>query len=247
MAGDKPQIVARLCISDRTRTLIAVRRASCPGRQRRELPDPLAAKPPRSGPAGLTEVSPCRTVLHARWTSQASAGSRRIALPGWNTSCSRVATRRAPDPDGQRSRVTRRQAHGTSDPVRAVADGVSSGTGGRGAERAPDARDGSDRVLPRQPALPLRPARRAQPSATMPTSRSRSGSDARWRAAASEQRARLRNLGDFSLFMSGFFPDSFRRRVVDVDYYVSMGEYAYGSLSRRDAGRVRRGVRRAGA
>ena len=50
-----------------------------------------------------------------------------------------------------------------------------------------------------------------------------------------EQRARLRNLGDFSLFMSGFFPESFRRRVVDVDYYVSMGEYAYGSLSRREA------------
>jgi hypothetical protein len=49
-----------------------------------------------------------------------------------------------------------------------------------------------------------------------------------------EQRARLRNLGDFSLFMSGFFPDSFRRKAVDVDYYVSMGEYAYGSLSRRD-------------
>jgi len=49
-----------------------------------------------------------------------------------------------------------------------------------------------------------------------------------------EQRARLRNLGDFSLFTSGFFSDSLRRRVVDVDYYVSMGEYAYGSLSRRD-------------
>jgi hypothetical protein len=49
-----------------------------------------------------------------------------------------------------------------------------------------------------------------------------------------EQRARLRSLGDFSLFMSGFFPDSFRRRVVDVDYYVSMGEYAYGSLSRKE-------------
>lgn len=49
-----------------------------------------------------------------------------------------------------------------------------------------------------------------------------------------EQRARLQSLGDFSLFMSGFFSDSFRRRVVDVDYYVSMGEYAYGSLSRRD-------------
>jgi hypothetical protein len=49
-----------------------------------------------------------------------------------------------------------------------------------------------------------------------------------------EQRARLRNLGDFSLFMSGFFPDSFHRKIVDVDYYVSMGEYAYGSLGRRD-------------
>jgi hypothetical protein len=52
--------------------------------------------------------------------------------------------------------------------------------------------------------------------------------------AGMEQRARLRNLGDFSLFMSGFFGDSFSRRVVDLDYYVSMGEYAYGSLGRRD-------------
>jgi len=49
-----------------------------------------------------------------------------------------------------------------------------------------------------------------------------------------EQRARLRSLGDFSLFMSGFFPDSFRRKVVDVDYYKAMGEYAYGSLSRSE-------------
>jgi hypothetical protein len=53
-------------------------------------------------------------------------------------------------------------------------------------------------------------------------------------SGGSEQRARLRALGDFSLFMSGCFPDSFRRRTIDVDYYVSMGEYAYGSLSRRD-------------
>jgi hypothetical protein len=49
-----------------------------------------------------------------------------------------------------------------------------------------------------------------------------------------EQRARLRNLGDFSLFTSGYFSDSLRRRLVDVDYYVSMGEYAYSSLGRRD-------------
>lgn len=49
-----------------------------------------------------------------------------------------------------------------------------------------------------------------------------------------EQRARLRNLGDASLFMCGFFSDSLRRSAMDVDYYVSMGEYAYGSLSRHD-------------
>lgn len=52
--------------------------------------------------------------------------------------------------------------------------------------------------------------------------------------AGLEQRARLRNLGDFSLFMSGFYSDSLRRSAVDVDYYVSMGEYAYSSLARRD-------------
>src|SRR4051812_44653876 len=53
-------------------------------------------------------------------------------------------------------------------------------------------------------------------------------------SGGSEQRMRLRSLGDFSLFTSGFFSDSLRRRTVDVDYYVSMGEYAYGSLSRID-------------
>jgi len=49
-----------------------------------------------------------------------------------------------------------------------------------------------------------------------------------------EQRARLRSIGDFSLFMSGFFSDSFTRAAVDIDYYMTMGEYAYGSLSRSD-------------
>jgi hypothetical protein len=49
-----------------------------------------------------------------------------------------------------------------------------------------------------------------------------------------EQRAQLRRLGDCSLFVSGFFSDSLQRRAVDVDYYVSMGAYAYGSLSREE-------------
>ena len=53
-------------------------------------------------------------------------------------------------------------------------------------------------------------------------------------SGGSEQRARLRSLGDFSLFTSGFFSDSLRRSTVDVDYYKSMGEYAYGSLSRSE-------------
>ena len=54
------------------------------------------------------------------------------------------------------------------------------------------------------------------------------------RSGGADQRARLRSLGDFSLFTSGFFSDSLRRSPVDVDYYKAMGEYAYGSLSRSD-------------
>lgn len=53
-------------------------------------------------------------------------------------------------------------------------------------------------------------------------------------SGGSEQRAHLRDLGDVSLFTSGFFSDSLQRRSIDVDYYVSMGEYAYSSLSRND-------------
>jgi hypothetical protein len=53
-------------------------------------------------------------------------------------------------------------------------------------------------------------------------------------SAGADQRARLRRLGDFSLFTSGFFSDSLRRSPVDVDYYQAMGEYAYGSLSRSE-------------
>ncbi len=54
------------------------------------------------------------------------------------------------------------------------------------------------------------------------------------RSGGADQRARLRRLGDFSLFTSGFFSDSLRRSPVDVDYYQAMGEYAYGSLSRSE-------------
>lgn len=54
----------------------------------------------------------------------------------------------------------------------------------------------------------------------------------------------LRKLGDTSLFVSGMFPDSMGRSLVDVDYYIAMGERAYdalGSAVAREAG-ARRSV-----
>jgi hypothetical protein len=46
------------------------------------------------------------------------------------------------------------------------------------------------------------------------------------------QRESLRQIGDVSLFISGFFSDSLHRKLVDVDYYVSIGGCAYNALSR---------------
>jgi hypothetical protein len=49
----------------------------------------------------------------------------------------------------------------------------------------------------------------------------------------------LRRLGDTSLFISGFFPDSLARRssIVDVDYYIAMGGRAYDAVARQAAER----------
>lgn len=41
----------------------------------------------------------------------------------------------------------------------------------------------------------------------------------------------LQRLGDVSLFIAGFFPRSFARRLIDVDYHIAMGGGAYGSLA----------------
>ena len=51
-------------------------------------------------------------------------------------------------------------------------------------------------------------------------------------SGGSHQRATLREVGDQSLFLSGFFSDSLGRKLVDIDYYASIGGYAYGALSR---------------
>lgn len=59
--------------------------------------------------------------------------------------------------------------------------------------------------------------------------------------AAPAERARiLRELGDRSLYVSGFFADSLARRAVDVGYYIEVGGTAYRQLARmpREPGEV---------
>ena len=53
-------------------------------------------------------------------------------------------------------------------------------------------------------------------------------------SGGSQQRASLKEIGDVSLFISGFFADSLRRKLVDVDYYVSIGGCAYNVLRRQE-------------
>lgn len=41
----------------------------------------------------------------------------------------------------------------------------------------------------------------------------------------------LKKLGDRSLYVSGFFGDSLKRKLVDIDYYAEMGCAAYSALA----------------
>jgi len=50
--------------------------------------------------------------------------------------------------------------------------------------------------------------------------------------ASSEDRVKhLREIADKSLYVSGFFADSLRRRSIDPNYYISMGGSAYAQLA----------------
>jgi hypothetical protein len=49
-------------------------------------------------------------------------------------------------------------------------------------------------------------------------------------SASARQRA-LQRLGDVSLFIAGFFAQSFARKLVDIDYHIAMGGNAYSSLA----------------
>jgi hypothetical protein len=53
-------------------------------------------------------------------------------------------------------------------------------------------------------------------------------------SGGARQRTSLREIGDLSLFVSGFFSDSLNRKLVDVDYYVTIGGHAYNALSRQE-------------
>ncbi len=59
-------------------------------------------------------------------------------------------------------------------------------------------------------------------------------------ASTPQQRdATLRRLGDVSLFIAGFFAQSFARKLVDVDYHIAMGGRAYGTLADNLRGTLR--------
>src|ERR1043165_6476582 len=52
-------------------------------------------------------------------------------------------------------------------------------------------------------------------------------------AGSPEQRVRtLKEVGDTSLYVAGFFAESLTRSLVDVDYYVGIGQTAYSQLAR---------------
>ena len=46
-----------------------------------------------------------------------------------------------------------------------------------------------------------------------------------------DRRRTLRRLGDVALFVAGLFSDSLKNKLVDIDYYISMGGSAYSYLS----------------
>ncbi|HEX2494419.1 MAG TPA: hypothetical protein VHK24_11630 [Steroidobacter sp.] len=59
-------------------------------------------------------------------------------------------------------------------------------------------------------------------------------------ATTPQQRdAALRRLGDVSLFIAGFFAQSFACRLVDIDYHIAMGGRAYGALAENMRGTLR--------
>jgi hypothetical protein len=61
-----------------------------------------------------------------------------------------------------------------------------------------------------------------------------------YEASSPQQRDEsLRRLGDVSLFVAGFFAQSFARRLIDIDYHIAMGGRAYCTLADNLRGSIR--------
>src|SRR6202163_2788639 len=56
-------------------------------------------------------------------------------------------------------------------------------------------------------------------------------SDALEAPTALERERGLQRLGDVSLFIAGFFAQSFARKLIDINYHIAMGGRAYGTLA----------------
>jgi len=59
--------------------------------------------------------------------------------------------------------------------------------------------------------------------------------------SADDRNRNLQRLGDVSLFIAGFFAQSFARKLIDIDYHIAMGGQAYAVLAEslaRGKGRV---------
>lgn len=52
------------------------------------------------------------------------------------------------------------------------------------------------------------------------------------------QLQQMKQLGDLSLFISGFFSDSLKRKLVDLDYYMNLGVNSYGFVASMQKGTV---------
>jgi hypothetical protein len=55
-------------------------------------------------------------------------------------------------------------------------------------------------------------------------------------ASPRARRVHLREVGDTSLYVSGFWAESLDNKLVDVDYYIDLGGTAYGELARGGSG-----------
>ncbi|MCX6111858.1 MAG: hypothetical protein NTY22_01020 [Proteobacteria bacterium] len=47
-----------------------------------------------------------------------------------------------------------------------------------------------------------------------------------------QRREMLKYVGDYSLYIGGYFNESLNNKIIDVDYYISIGGQAFGNLSK---------------